>query len=141
MIEVDGSDSGTILAGDAVSFAGDSSKYMVQSSTASGAASGNIVIQKPGLQSTLAQNAEGTLSASYTANMAFHRSAIVVATRAPAVPTGGDSADDSLLITDPVTGLTFRVSVYRQHKQVLYMVEAVWGYEMIIPAFAAVLLG
>jgi len=140
-IVVDGSDSGTILAGDVVTWVGDTNKYIVQSATASGAATGNIVIAKPGLQATLADTVEGTIGNNYTANLAFHRSAIKLATRAYKMPEGGDMADDIMTITDPITGITFTVAAYKQYKRVHYEVSAVWGVSLIKPEFAAILLG
>lgn len=140
-ILVDGSDSGTILAGDVLSWVGDDNKYLVQSATASGAASGNIVIAKPGLRLALADAVEGSLGDSYVANMAFHRQALQLVTRAPAMPEGGDMADDKMMVTDPKTGLTFEIAVYRQYKQVHYEVGIAWGVSLVKPEHAAILLG
>lgn len=140
-IVVDGSDSGTILAGDVVTWAGDDNKYIVASATASGAATGNIVINKPGLREVLATTTEGELGASYTANMGFHRSAIQLITRAPALPDGGDAADDRMMLIDPNTGLAFEVAVYRQFRQVFYFIGLAWGANIIKPEHCAILLG
>lgn len=140
-IAVDGSDSGTILAGDVVTFVGDSNKYIVASTTASGAASGNIVIAKPGLQGTLADTVEGTTGASYTANMAFHRSALILATRLPAMPDGGDAAVDMIQVQDPISGLVFEIAHYKQFLQNVYHVRIAWGVKCVKPEHTAILLG
>lgn len=140
-IVVDGNDSGTILAGDVVTWAGDTNKYIVQSATASGAASGNIVIAEPGLLATLADTVEGAIGNSYTANMAFHRNAIVLISRLPELPEGGDMADDRTVMVDPLTGLAFEIAMYRQYRQVHIEVAIAWGYSMVKPEHAAILLG
>lgn len=128
---------GTVLAGDIVTFTGDTNKY-VNTSALSG---GSIAIGKPGLRAALADNVAMAVGNNYTPNVAFDRSAIVLATRAPAMPEGGDSADDSMMITDPVTGLTFEIAVYRQFLQVVYHVRAAWGVRAVKQAHIATLLG
>lgn len=138
---VDGSDSGTILPGDIVVWVGDTNKYVVLSSTASGAATGNIVIGKPGLVETLATTVEGALGSAYTANMAFQRSAIHLATRRPALPVGGDLAVDMTSVTDPVSGLTFEAALYKQFLQNVIHIRIAWGTKLIKPEHTVLLLG
>lgn len=129
--------SGTILAGDVVTFAGDTNKYLVTS-----ALSGStFTIAAPGLRTAVADNSAITVGNAYTANMAFHRSAIVLATRLPALPEGGDMADDREVIVDDRTGLAFEVSAYREYRRVHLEVAAAWGYELIKPEHTAILLG
>ena len=130
---------GTIIAGDVVSFADESpaSKYVVKTALADG----SFVIQNPGLMSTVGNDKDITLAANYTANMAFHRSAIHLVTRAPAMPEGGDSADDVMVIQDPVSGLAFQVAVYRQYKRVAFEVGIAWGVKAVNPEHIALLLG
>ncbi|WP_422847208.1 P22 phage major capsid protein family protein [Acidovorax sp. M14] len=129
---------GTVLAGNVVTFDGDSNKYVVGTGVT---APGTLALNAPGLQSAVANNAVMTLGNSYTANVAFHKNAIVLATRVPSMPIGGDSADDVTLVTDPVSGLTFQVCVYKMYKQTKIEIGLVWGMKVIKPEFIATLLG
>ncbi len=128
---------GTILPGGIINFAGDSNKYIVNK----GLAGGTVSIGRPGMRLPVADNVAATLGAGYTPNVAFARSAIVLATRAPALPKGGDAADDRMMITDPKTGLSFEIAVYRQFLQVVYHVRLAWGYRAIKSEHIAVLMG
>ncbi|OQA34295.1 MAG: P22 coat protein - gene protein 5 [Betaproteobacteria bacterium ADurb.Bin341] len=139
-IHVDGGDGGTIRAGDVITFAGDTNKYLVQSPFAA-LQEEDLVIAKPGLLADLANTVEGTIGDSYRANMAFHKNAIHLVTRAPAMPEGGDSADDAFMLTDPLTGLSFEVRVYKQYHRIRYEVCLAWGCALVKPEFAAILLG
>lgn len=134
-VSVDGG-TGTILAGDVVSFAGDGSKYVSGGLTGS-----NLALNKKGLLVAAADDVAITRGAGYTPNVAFARSAIALATRAPALPEGGDMADDMLTITDPLTGLSFEVAVYRQFMQVVYHVRLAWGVKAIKQEHIALLMG
>lgn len=129
---------GTVLAGDIVTFAADGNNKYVVGSALSG---GSIVLNKSGLRVAVPDNNALTVGNNYTPNAAFARSAMVLATRAPAVPEGGDSADDAMMITDPVTGLTFEVRVYRQYRQVKYEIGMAWGVRGVKSEHIALLIG
>lgn len=129
---------GTILAGDVVTFAADSAnKYVVNSALAGG----SFTIGKPGALVQIPDNNAISVGNNYTGNFAFTRSALVLAARAPAMPQGGDSADDVTTITDPVSGLTFQVAMYRQYRQVKIEVGLAWGAGAPNGAHIATLLG
>lgn len=130
--------SGTILAGDVVTFAADSVNKYVVGSALSG---GSFALNKPGALIDIPDNNAITVGNSYTPNLAFARTAIALATRAPAVPEGGDSADDAMILTDPLSGLSFEVRVYRQYRQVKFEVGLAWGTAAIKPEHIAILLG
>ena len=129
--------SGTIVAGDVITFAGDTNKYVVETALSGG----NVVIAAPGLRTAVADNSAVTVGDDYTANMAFSRSAIVLATRAPARPEEGDSADDVMMITDPRSGISFEVALYKQYRQISYEISAAWGNQVFKPEHTALLLG
>ncbi|CAH1661746.1 P22 coat protein Gp5 [Hyphomicrobiales bacterium] len=130
---------GTVLAGDIVTFAADTvNKYVVNGGVS---APGTITLGKPGALVTIPDNNAMTIGNSYTGNFAFNRGSIVLAARAPALPDGGDSADDRTSITDPVSGLTFEVSVYRQYRQVKYEIALAWGVGVPNGTHLATLLG
>jgi hypothetical protein len=131
--------SGTVLAGDVVTFAGDTNKYIVETGVS---APGAITLAAPGLRVAIAASATAmTIVGTSTRNMAFAPSAIVLASRLPALPDGGDMADDRMMVTDARSGLSFELSVYRQYRQVHYELALAWGVKVIKPEHTAVLLG
>jgi hypothetical protein len=79
--------------------------------------------------------------AAATRNMFFAGSALQLATRAPALPDGGDSAVDRHIITDPRSGLSFEVAMYAQYRQMQYEISAVWGVACTKSDGVALLLG
>lgn len=131
--------SGTVLAGDIVTFANDANKYVVETGVA---AAGTITIAEPGLKQALPASAVAmTITAVSARNMAFDRGAIQLITRAPAMPEGGDQAEDVVNVTDPVSGVTYQIAVYRQYKQVHIEVGLSWGVKANKPEHMALLLG
>jgi hypothetical protein len=136
--------SGTVLAGDEVTFAGDTNKYVVATGVS---APGQIVLAAPGLLQAIPSSATAmTITAAATPNLAFSKSAIQLITRAPKMPIGPDGramdmADDLIQITDPVTGITYDVAVYRQFMQMVYHVRLAWGTQAIKQNHIATLLG
>lgn len=131
---------GTILAGDVVTFTGDTNKYVVGTGFA-GDGDGDIVINNPGLLATLANNIDVTIGNSYAANMCFDRSAIHLLCRLPKLPTGGDQADDEYVLVDPVSGIAFRIALYRGYMANQIAIQAAWGVKAVKPAHMALLLG
>lgn len=143
-IAMDGSNSGTVLAGDVVvnTTEGDGILYVVNSgSTLTGNASGNMILNAPGVRVATAINDEFTTQATHTPNVAFHKNAVQLITRAPQMPDGGDIADDVMNIQDPVSGIVFQIALYRQYRQVHFEVGLAWGVTAIKSAHIATLLG
>lgn len=128
---------GTMIAGDIITIAADANKYVVGTALTGG----DVVINKPGLLTTWANDAAVTIGNSYTANMAFHRSALIIVARPPALPEEGDMAADRMIITDPRTGLSFEVAMYPQYRRVRYEISLAWGVANIKPEHTAILLG
>ena len=128
--------SGTILAGDVVTFAGDSNKYVV---SADGTTT-QVTIGEPGLRQTLADGVAMTIGNDYTPSIALHKSAIALAIRPPKAPEEGDMMTREL-VTDPYSGITFEVALVKGQRVVQYQVSAVWGVKAVNPAWIATLLG
>ena len=129
---------GTVLAGDVVTFAADAAnKYVVGTALAAG----SLTLNTPGIRTTIANNNAMSVGATYTANMAFHRRALELAVRAPAVPSSGDQADDAMTVQDPISGMVFEVRVYKGYRKSMIEVAAAWGVKAWKPDFIATLLG
>lgn len=135
-ITVDGG-TGTILAGDIITFAGDTNKYVVASALAANV----VTLAATGLRKAVADNAAITVTATSTRNVVFQRNALELAMRAPAMPNGGDAAVDAMVIQDPYSGLVFEVRAYKGFQKAMFNVSAAWGTKLWKPEFAAVLLG
>ena len=129
----------TILYGDVVTFEDDTTnKYVVNTGLA---APGTFVIGGPGLRQAQTDGKTITVGNNYLGNWAFDRNALHLLTRLPAMPEGGDDADDVVVITDPYSELSFQVALYRQYRQVVYEIGIAWGVKAIKSDFIATLLG
>jgi hypothetical protein len=119
---------GTVVAGDVITFAGDTNQYVVKTGDADVSNAGTVVLQAPGLKVAITTAATAiTVTANYTGNFAIHQSAAEVAVRAPLMPASGDKATMSQLVTDPHSGLTFDVRYYPGVGMGTWYVWAVWG--------------
>ncbi len=123
--------SGTVLAGDVVTFEDDPRHYVVTTGVAS---AGTIVIAAPGLLKGQTDGKTMTIdTSSLDRNMVFSRNAIQLVTRLAARPQEGDRADDILVVTDPRSGLSFEFAMYREYRQVHYEMSCAWGQAVIKP--------
>lgn len=133
---------GSIKAGDVITFAGDTNKYVVASGDADVSGGGTITLAAPGLRVAIPAAATAiTTLATHASNVAFSRNALHLVTRAPALPREGDSAIDRMQITDPRSGMVFEVSVYAVYRKIRAEVTAAWGVGAIKPEHIALLLG
>lgn len=128
-----------INKGAIITIANDANKYVVREDYTGGA--GQLKINAPGLKKAAADKAAITVATdTYEAALAFDRGAIQLVARPPLMPQGGDAADDVMNITDPVSGLTFQVALYRQYRQLKYEIALAWGVKAIKPEHIASLI-
>jgi hypothetical protein len=129
---------GTIVAGDVVTYAADTTnKYVVN--TALGG--GTFAIGSPGTLVAVPDSNAFTIGSNYAANVALRRSAVELAMRAPAVPKGGDAATDAMVVQDPFSGLVFEIREYKGYRKAMIEVAATWGFKAWKPDFIALLMG
>ena len=133
---------GTVIAGDVVSFAGDANKYLVVAGDTDVSGGGTITLAAPGLLQALPGSAVAiTLAADYAASVAFSQDALHLVTRQPALPQEGDAALARMMITDPRSGLVFEVAMYPGYRKMKAEVSIAWGIKATKPEHTALLLG
>ena len=114
---------GDILVGDIVTFDGDAQTYVVTEGTSG---PGDISIE-PGLQVALAaaDNTPCNVDPSHVMNAGFHRDFIAFATR----PLASSNHPGSIIDTqiDPISNLTLRLEVTREHRRDRYAFDILWG--------------
>ena len=134
---------GTVVAGDCITHARDSANiYVVGTGDADVSDGGTIVLNRPGLRlAVTAATSALTVGGAYTANVAFHRAAIELAMRPPAMPEGGDAATDRLTISCDRTGLVFEIALYKGYGMVMYDMTCFYQAKVWKPEFVANLLG
>lgn len=140
-IAFDGTTAVDVKAGDVVTFGGDPNMYIV----AKDCTASPLVIAEPGLRKPVANDASITLGNAYQANLAFARSAVHLICRDPQMPVidgkAMDKAADVTHVTDPVSGLTFQIALYKGYHRVKFEVGLAWGCAVLKPEHCALLLG
>lgn len=132
--------SGTIIAGDIVTFAsgaGSGRNYVVGSALAGGSFS----INQPGLAGAIPDNNAITVGNDYAANVGFHRNAVELVLRPPAMPYGGDAAVDRMTMFDDQTGLVFEAALYKGYGMNMIDLTTFYQCKVWKPEFVATLLG
>lgn len=136
---------GVVSAGDVVTFANDTNAYVVSAVSFAGSnpASGDsITLATPGLRKAQGVATRAiTVTASYTANIGFHRNAIELVMRAPAMPVGGDAAADRTTLYDPFTGLVYEAALYQGYGMNMLDITTFYQAKVWKPDFVATLLG
>jgi hypothetical protein len=120
--------SGSILAGDVVTFAGDTQTYVVVTPT--GTAPTTAIVISPALKIAASNSNVVTVKASHVANLAFHRDAFAFASRpfAGADPMGLGVFQSAV---DPISGLTLRLEVSRQYKRTRFSYDILYGVKTV----------
>jgi hypothetical protein len=130
--------SGTVVAGDIVTFAGTTAhKYVVNTALASNVFS----IGAPGSRVLEADNDAITVGNDYTPNVCFHKSAIELGIRPPAMPKGGDAAVDLMTFMDPWSGLAFEIAAYKGYMKSMFEIRCLYGAKVWKSNHVATLLG
>lgn len=136
---------GVVAAGDIITLANDTNKYVVTAVSFAGAnpASGDsITIGAPGLRVAQSSAARAiTVVATAARNIALTRNSVLLATRLPAVPPEGDLATDRMTVIDPVTGIAMELARYPGFRMNVYHLSVAWGVAVLKSEHIAVLLG
>ncbi len=129
---------GTILEGDIFTIAGHDQTYVVTADSAGGSVTLAI---EPGLQQALSGGEALTFKASHVVNLGFHRDAFAFATR-PLEDTVADGLGSMVMSqVDPVSQLTLRLEVTREHKRTRYSYDILWGSKLVRAELASRLAG
>jgi hypothetical protein len=131
--------SGDIHEGEIFTVAGDSQTY----TTLTGCTT-TLLKFSPAAKVAWANSAvvtfKGAANASYAVNMGFHRDAFAFVTRPLADNTDG-LGNLIQSAVDPISGLTLRLEVSREHKRTRFSYDILYGYACVRPELACRLLG
>jgi hypothetical protein len=131
--------SSPLVAGDILTIAGDTQTYTVI--TAVTLIVGNTTVTiSPALQKATAGGEAVTLKASHVVNLSFHRDAFAFATRPLADNTEGLGNIIQSMV-DPVSGLTLRLEISREHKRTRFSYDILYGAQLIRPELACRIAG
>jgi hypothetical protein len=144
VVPVDGitANTGDYHKGDIITFTGHSQQYAVLA-LATANASGEVDLSiAPGLVVAPGDGVAVALVATHVANLAFHRDAFALAVR-PLQQSTADLELGSRIMTmqDSKSGLPLRLEVSRQHKQVVWEFDILWGVRLVQPAYAVRIMG
>lgn len=128
---------GVIPAGSLVSFGSETDVYVVAEDLPTGGTSLKLT---EGLKKATSDN-DAVVVKSNTPSVGFSRGSVLLATRLPAVPMGGDLAIDRTVITDPVSGISFEVALWGGAYQNTITIATAWGVKTIKPEHAVAILG
>ena len=138
---------GTVVAGDVFTVAGDTQQYTI---TAGATAASNAITLTftPGAKVAWADNAQvsfkdgATSNPNHVPNLAFHRDAFAFC----AVPVAesmvpGVSRGQTFLMTDPITGIPFRLKITEEYYQTTWRFDVLYGWKTIRPEYAVRIAG
>lgn len=127
--------------GDIFTITGDPQQYVVLEASDLDSTESVLKIA-PAILSAPADNAPLTFAASHVVNLVFNRDAFAFANRPLAHSTQDLGLGNQIMsMTDPETGLSLRLEVARQYKQVVWEFDILWGVRLVRPELAVRLAG
>lgn len=127
--------SGTIIAGDVVTFAADgNNKYVVNTALAGG----SFAIGAPGARVSIPDNNAITVGNNYTANLAFERNAVVAVMRPPLIP---ENANIQQRTISDGRGMTYLLVQVTGDGMVTWRLHLASGFKVVQPEFVCNVLG
>lgn len=127
---------GTVLAGDVVTFAADANnKYVVNAGVT---APGTISLGRPGARAVIATANALTVGNNYAANLAFERNAVVGIMRPPVMPE--NPVMQKTLISDK-SGLTYLLVQTAGHGMVTWSLHLAYGFKVVQSEHVAIVMG
>jgi hypothetical protein len=127
---------GTVLAGDIVTFAADAAnKYVVGTGVA---APGTITLGRPGARVAIATANAMTVGNNYTPSLAFERNAVVGTMRPPLMPE--NPTISQMLVSDQF-GMTYLMLEIAQYGQITWEMHLAWGFRVVQGEHVALILG
>jgi len=128
--------SGTVLAGDVVTFAADANnKYVVNNGVA---AAGTISLGRPGARVTIATANAMTIGNNYTANLAFERNAVVGIMRPPMLDP--NPLIQTTLISDQ-NGMTYMLAQIAGDGMSTWRLHLAYGFKVVQSEHVAIVMG
>jgi hypothetical protein len=122
---------GTIVVGDIITFAGHTQTYTVTAGDTD-VSNGGTISFEPGLAVTLAASAIAiTLKATHVANLLFHRDAFAYASRPLRDVEFADNLVAMQSAVDPISGVTLRLEVTREHKRWRWSYDTLYGTKLV----------
>lgn len=112
-------------------------KYVVAADLAT-AATGPLILAKPGLRQAAAQNKALVFSGDYTPTLAFERSAVVGVMRPPLIPA--NPSIKQMVISDSM-GMSYLLCEVVGDGLVTWRIHLAWGFKVVQPEHVALILG
>lgn len=139
-IETDADDAVALVEGDLVKFSGHTQYYSVAADiTLAATETGDLTLYQPLTSAVVADETISVMDITGAMNLAIHRDAIAFATR----PLQASQHPGALISSavDPVSGLTLRLEVTRQHKQDRFSYDILYGANVVRTDLAVRLFG
>ena len=139
-IDIDGGTGAEVLLpGTHITFAGHSTLYTVAARNAAAGGVYSDVSLYPALQTNVGDNTAVTVRAGRQ-NLAFHRDAIAFVSR-PMMPIPGGFGSIVEAMSDPVSGITLRLEISREHKRVRWSFDLLYGVRMVRAELGTIIFG
>ena len=129
-----------LLEGDIIVFSNHSQTYVLTADATIGASTTGDINIAPGLQVATAGGETLTLTATHVVNLGFHRDAFAFASR-PLQDSAEGMGNIIEAMTDPVSGLSLRLEISRQHKQTQFSYDMLFGAALVRRELAVRALG
>lgn len=128
-----------LVVGDIINIAGHTQTYVMTATATQAAANSDVTLAfEPGLQFALVGSEQITVKGTHVVNLNAHRDCISFVNRPL---DSGENMADSMSMYDEVSGLSLRVERSREHRQVKYAFDVLYGVKCTRPEYGSRIAG